>query len=158
MITVSIADAPVKGGNTGRENSDQYVFTKRSSSPQWSEYTPAAAALPPPASLSRCAARFAGDFIEQLHVIAIHRPPGLPRRVGLSSRPRAIAIIASRIRSASNCRSPAHPAYCSPTGGRLVQRFSSQIEHFQRQRSCLRISAVGNFFSTRMAVALRTCG
>ncbi len=89
VITVSIADTPSKVAYTGRENSDQYVFTKRSRRPKWSEYTPAAAALPPPASFLVDPARFAGDFIEQLHVIPYIGTPGLPRRVGLSSRPRA---------------------------------------------------------------------
>ncbi len=54
VITVSVTDAPVKGG-VHRAGKQRPVSLHKAAvvAPRWSEYTPAAAALPPPASLSR---------------------------------------------------------------------------------------------------------
>ena len=136
VITVSIADAPVKSGvhRTGKQRPVRLhkavVVAPDGLNTAWRQWP-----LHYQHPFLIDATRFAGDFIEQLHVIAIHRHAGASqtRRSVIQTasnrhnRPAGFGL--SVVVDDRHIQRIAHP-----TGGRLVQRFSSQIEHFQRRK------------------------
>ena len=135
VITVSIADPPVKSGvhRTGKQRpvrlhkavvvAPNGLNTPRRQRPFHHQH---------PFLVD--AARFAGDFIEQLHVIAIHRHAGATQ----TRRP-VVQTASNRHNRPAGFGLPVvvddrHiQRIAHPTGGRLVQRLPRQIEHFQRR-------------------------
>ena len=136
VITVSIADAPVKSGvhRTGKQRPVRLhkavVVAPDGLNTAWRQWP-----LHYQHPFLIDATRFAGDFIEQLHVIAIHRHAGASQ----TRRP-VVQTASNRHNRPAGFGLPVvvddrHiQRIAHPTGGRLVQRFSSQIEHFQRRK------------------------